>query len=102
MSAVPGPRRPVGASDGTAADAPVTSTGPAAPSDAVGGGVGAAGSADVPAQRTAADMYRVSEEQVHRARMAVARNAVDSDDCRCLLDMLGLIGEPGEPPPVRR
>ena len=56
----------------------------------------------VPAQRTAADVYRVSEEQVHRARMAVARNAVDSDDCRELLDMLGLIGEQGEPPPVRR
>ena len=58
--------------------------------------------AGVPAQRTAADVYRVSEEQVHRARMAVARNALDSDDCRELLDMLGLIGEPGEPPPVRR
>ncbi|GAA4850086.1 hypothetical protein GCM10023201_48030 [Actinomycetospora corticicola] len=58
--------------------------------------------AGVPAQRTAADVYRVSEEQVHRARMAVARNALDSDDCRDLLDMLGLIGESGEPPPVRR
>jgi hypothetical protein len=34
--------------------------------------------------------------------MAVARNALHSDDCRELLDMLGLIGEPGEPPPVRR
>jgi len=56
----------------------------------------------VPAQRTAADVYGVSEEQVHRARIAVARNAVDSEDCRELLDMLGLIGEPGEPPPVRR
>ncbi|HEY2221716.1 MAG TPA: hypothetical protein VGI02_06660 [Actinomycetospora sp.] len=44
----------------------------------------------------------MSDDQVHRARMAVARNAVDSDDCRELLDMLGLIGEPGEPPPVRR
>lgn len=58
--------------------------------------------AGVPAQRTAADVYRVSEEQVHRARIAVARNALDSEDCRDLLDMLGLIGEPGEPPPVRR
>ena len=56
----------------------------------------------VPAQRTAADVYRVSEDQVHRARMAVARNAVDSDDCRELLDMLGLIGDQGEPPPVGR
>lgn len=56
----------------------------------------------VPAQRTAADVYRVSDEQVHRARMAVARNSLDSDDCRELLDMLGLIGEQGGPPPVRR
>lgn len=56
----------------------------------------------VPAQRTAADVYRVSDEQVHRARMAVARNAVDSDDCRELLDMLGLLGDQGEPPPIRR
>ncbi len=55
-----------------------------------------------PAQRTAADAYRVTEEQVHRARMSVARNAVDPDDCRRLLDMLGLIGAPGETPPVRR
>lgn len=56
----------------------------------------------VPAQRTAADAYRVSEEQVHRARVAVARNAHDPDDCRRLLDMLGLIGTAGEVPPVRR
>ncbi|HSK58182.1 MAG TPA: hypothetical protein VK935_03920 [Actinomycetospora sp.] len=56
----------------------------------------------VPTQRTAADVYGVSEDQVHRARIAVARNAVDSDDCRELLDMLGLIGEGGDPPPVRR
>jgi hypothetical protein len=56
----------------------------------------------VPTQRTAADVYGVSEDQVHRARIAVARNALDSDDCRELLDMLGLIGEGGDPPPVRR
>ena len=91
MSAVPGPRRPLGASEVAVSTAP---------SD--GATSAATGTADVPAQRTAADMYRVSEEQVHRARMAVARNAVDSDDCRCLLDMLGLIGDSGEPPPVRR
>jgi hypothetical protein len=60
------------------------------------------GAPEVPAQRTAADVYRVTDEQVHRARIAVARNATDSDDCRDLLDMLGLIGEAGEPPPVRR
>jgi hypothetical protein len=56
----------------------------------------------VPAQRTAADVYGVSDEQVHRARVAVARNSLDSQDCRELLDMLGLIGEGGDPPPVRR
>lgn len=56
----------------------------------------------VPAQRSAADAYRVSDEQVHRARVAVARNAVDQEDCRQLLDMLGLIGASGEAPPVRR
>jgi hypothetical protein len=63
---------------------------------------GTADEPQVPAPRTAADIYGVSEEQVQRARIAVARNAVDSDDCRELLDMLGLLGEPGEPPPVRR
>ncbi|WP_345410708.1 hypothetical protein [Actinomycetospora chlora] len=56
----------------------------------------------VPAQRTAADVYGVSDDQVHRARIAVARNSLDSHDCRELLDMLGLIGEGGDPPPVRR
>lgn len=81
MNAVPGPRRrPAGPHPERAAPEEPT----------------------VPAQRTAADVYRVSEDQVHRARMAVARNATDSEDCRELLDMLGLIGDPGEPPPVRR
>ena len=28
----------------------------------------------IPSQRTAADAYRVSEDQLHRARMVVARN----------------------------
>lgn len=57
----------------------------------------------IPAQRSAADAYRVSEEQVHRARMVVARNADSSDDCRRLLDMLGLIAVGSETtPPVRR
>ena len=67
-----------------------------------GGGAATADEPQVPAQRTAADVYGVSDEQVQRARIAVARNAVDSDDCRELLDMLGLIGDAGEPPPVRR
>jgi hypothetical protein len=57
----------------------------------------------IPTQRTAADAYRVSEDQLRRARMVVARNCDDSDDLRQLLDMLGLIsGNPDLPPPVRR
>ena len=57
----------------------------------------------IPTQRTAADAYRVSEDQVHRARIVVARNAGDSEDCRQLLDMLGLIASsPDQLPPVRR
>jgi hypothetical protein len=57
--------------------------------------------AGVPAQRTG-ETSRVSEEQVHRASLAVARGATDVDDCRELLEMLGLV--PGEDgiPPVRR
>jgi hypothetical protein len=60
-------------------------------------------SSAIPSQRNAADAYRVSEDQVHRARIVVARNAEDSEDCRQLLDMLGLIGStPDQLPPVRR
>lgn len=60
-------------------------------------------SAGIPTQRTAADAYRVTEDQVHRARIVVARNAADSEDCRRLLDMLGLIASsPDQLPPVRR
>ncbi|MGQ0576381.1 MAG: hypothetical protein ACT4RN_19575 [Pseudonocardia sp.] len=57
----------------------------------------------IPTQRTAADAYRVSDEQLHRARMVVARNSADSEDLRQLLDMLGLIStNPEQPPPVVR
>ena len=60
-------------------------------------------SSAIPSQRNAADAYRVSEDQVHRARIVVARNAEDSEDCRELLDMLGLISaSPDQAPPVRR
>ncbi|QYN36338.1 hypothetical protein K1T35_03125 [Pseudonocardia sp. DSM 110487] len=60
-------------------------------------------SGSIPSQRTAADAYRVSEEQLHRARMVVARNSADSEDLRQLLDMLGLISSnPDLPPPVTR
>lgn len=57
----------------------------------------------IPSQRTAADAYRVSDDQLHRARLVVARNSGDSDDLRQLLDMLGLISNsPDQPPPVSR
>ena len=57
----------------------------------------------IPSQRAAADAYRVSDEQLHRARMVVARNSADSEDLRKLLDMLGLIStNPDQPPPVTR
>jgi hypothetical protein len=60
-------------------------------------------SSAIPSQRNAADAYRVTEDQVHRARIVVARNAEDSEDCRELLDMLGLISSsPDQAPPVRR
>ena len=61
------------------------------------------GSGSIPTQRTAADAYRVSDDQLHRARMVVAKNSGDPDDLRQLLDMLGLIsGSPDQPPPVSR
>ncbi|MER2093146.1 MAG: hypothetical protein ABS918_10395, partial [Saccharopolyspora rectivirgula] len=47
-------------------------------------------SASVPAQRSG-EPERISAEQVYRARMAVARSAADADDCRLLLEMLGLV-----------
>ncbi len=56
---------------------------------------------DIPTQRSG-EPTRISADQVRRARLAVARNAQDTEDCRQLLDMLGLIpGEDGTPP-VRR
>lgn len=62
-----------------------------------------ASSGAIPNQRTAADAYRVSEDQLRRARMVVARNSADSEDLRQLLDMLGLISaNPDLPPPVTR
>ncbi|WP_308282560.1 hypothetical protein [Pseudonocardia nigra] len=62
-----------------------------------------ASSGAIPNQRTAADAYRVSDDQLHRARLVVARNSADSEDLRQLLDMLGLISaNPDQPPPVTR
>lgn len=48
------------------------------------------------------DPYRVTPEQVDRARLSVARSASDAEDCRRLLDMLGLIAGDDGIPPVRR
>jgi hypothetical protein len=60
------------------------------------------GNGGVPAQRSGGESSRVSDEQVHRARLAVAQNSRSVEDCRELLDMLGLVpGEDGVPP-VRR
>lgn len=73
------------------------------PSQAAGERFREVPSSVIPTQRNAADAYRVSEDQVHRARIVVARNAEDPDDCRQLLEMLGLLaGTPDQPPPVCR
>jgi hypothetical protein len=62
-----------------------------------------AANGSIPGPRSAADAYRVSDDQIHRARLVVARNCDDPDDLRQLLDMLGLIGvHPEQPPPVGR
>lgn len=59
------------------------------------------GSPAVPIQR-GTDPTRISEEQVRRSRLAVARGALDAEDCRLLLDMLGLADSEDGVPPVRR
>lgn len=58
-------------------------------------------SSAVPAPR-AGDPSRISSEQVHRARIAVARGAENADDCRLLLDMLGLVPDEDGVAPVTR
>ena len=59
------------------------------------------GSTAVPGQR-AGEPSRVSEEQVHRARVAVARGAQSAEDCKLLLEMLGLVPDDDGDPPVSR
>ena len=55
----------------------------------------------VPAPRSG-ESSRVTEEQVRRAQLAVARSSNGVEDCHELLEMLGLVpGEDGVPP-VRR
>jgi hypothetical protein len=58
-------------------------------------------SPSVPLQR-GQDPHRVTAEQVDRARLSVARSAIDAEDCRMLLEMLGLIAGEDGIPPVRR
>ena len=64
-------------------------------------GPSAAFSTGVPTQRSG-ESARVSDDQVHKARLAVARGAVDADDCRELLEMLGLVDGDDGLPAVRR
>jgi hypothetical protein len=67
--------------------------------DTMSGGGGSY--AGVPAQRTG-DTSRVTDDQIQKARLAVARGALNADDCRLLLDMLGLVpGDDGVPPVSR-
>ena len=59
------------------------------------------GNGGVPAQRSG-ETSRVSNNQVRRAQLAVAASAHGVEDCRELLDMLGLVpGEDGLPPVCR-
>ncbi|MFC5210606.1 hypothetical protein ACFPM0_29185 [Pseudonocardia sulfidoxydans] len=67
------------------------------------GDVRQSGTGAIPGPRTAADAYRVSDDQVHKARLVVAENSEGPEDLRLLLDMLGLIStNSDDPPPVSR
>ncbi|PRX44584.1 hypothetical protein B0I33_11193 [Prauserella shujinwangii] len=64
---------------------------------------GGSGLGGVPAQRAGhGEAPRISDDQVRRARLAVARGATDVDDCAELLDMLGLKPDQDGQPPVQR
>jgi hypothetical protein len=56
----------------------------------------------VPAQRGSSDTQRVSNDQVRRARLAVANGALGVEDCTQLLDMLGLSLDDDGQAPVQR
>jgi hypothetical protein len=49
--------------------------------------------------RQAADTRLWQTAQNHRAALTVAGHAADAEDCRSLLDMLGLSAAEGEPLP---
>lgn len=59
------------------------------------------GNGGVPAPRSG-ETSRVSDDQVRRAQLAVAASAHSVEDCRELLDMLGLVPGDDGLPPVRR
>ncbi|HWM05010.1 MAG TPA: hypothetical protein VNP92_21950 [Actinophytocola sp.] len=59
------------------------------------------GTGGVPAPRSG-ESSRVSEDQVRRAQLAVARSSEGVEDCRELLEMLGLAPGDDGVPPVRR
>jgi hypothetical protein len=56
----------------------------------------------VPAPRPGEHPEDGVADEVHRARLAVARGARDRDDCRLLLNMLGLAPDEDGIPPIRR
>ena len=60
------------------------------------------GAPSVPTQRTGDTQGRVNDDQVRRARLAVASSAENAEDCRQLLDMLGLLADDDGVPPVMR
>ena len=59
------------------------------------------GNGGVPQQRNG-ETSRVTNDQVRRAQLAVANGSRDVEDCRELLDMLGLVPSEDGVPPVRR
>lgn len=64
-------------------------------------GAGLAGG--VPSPRAGqADAPRLSDDQVRRARLAVAASAIDAEDCAQLLDMLGLVPDEDGNVPAQR
>lgn len=67
------------------------------------GNDGSQGYGRVPTQRGGApEGSRLSDDQVRRARLAVADGALDAADCAQLLDMLGLVPDEHGSPPVQR
>lgn len=67
------------------------------------GGGQLSGVGGLPGQRSGhAESPRVSDDQVRRARLAVASGALGAEDCGELLDMLGLTPDEDGNVPVQR